>query len=79
MKKGRPVEKEIQWSCGAAFSIYMLKLSFEIVSLSLHGLFEDKKKTKGGIFSSDLSLFLLKSIGFPHWQVREVLYRDSMI
>lgn len=54
----------------------MLKLSFEIVSLSLHGLFEDKKKTKGGIFSRD---FLLKSIGFPHWQVREVLYRKSII
>lgn len=47
----------------------MIKLPFEIVSL------EDKKKTKGGLFNRD---FLLKSIGFSQWQVREMLYRENI-
>lgn len=70
IQKEQWVENAIQWNCEAAFSICMSKLSFEIVSLSLHVLFSDKKKIKGRIFSKDLSQFLLKSIGFPHWQVK---------
>lgn len=53
----------------------MLKLPVEIVPLILHGFFEDKKKTKGGLFNRD---FLLKSIGFSHWLVREMLYRENI-